>query len=122
AEVRQALERVALGMGAREGTRPEDDPFTRTISQRAQARGREEGQAEGREEGRMEGQVRMMHRMAIRKFGSETADRLAERLDGLDDAERVAAVGDWLIECESGEALLERVEHLRAASPTGGRA
>ena len=126
AEARQALERVALGMGAHEGTRPEDDPFTRMISQRAQARGREEGQAEGRmegrEEGRMEGQVRMMHRMAARKFGSETADRLAERLDGLDDAERVAAVGDWLIECESGEALLERVEHLRASPPTGGRA
>ena len=105
AEARQALERVALGMGAREGTRPEDDPFTRMISQRAQARG----------------QVRMMHRMAARKFGPETSDRLVERLDGLDDAERMAEVGDWLIECESGEALLERVEHLRASPPTGGR-
>ena len=114
AGARRALERVALGMGEREGTTPEDDPFTRTISRRAQARGREEG--------RMEGQVRMMHRMAARKFGPETADRLVERLEGLGDSERVAAVGDWLIECESGEALLGRMERLRAKSPSGGRA
>ena len=105
AGARRALERVAFGMGEREGTRPEDDPLTRTISRKAQARGRAEG--------RMEGQVRMMHRMAARKFGPETADRLLERLEGLDDSERVAAVGDWLIECESGEALLGRMERLR---------
>ena len=105
----RALERVALGMGAREGTTPEDDPLMRAQSERAQARGREEGQ------------LRMMHRMAARKFGPETADRLAERLEGLDDAERVATVGDWLIECESGEALLERMEHLQASSPNSGR-
>ena len=45
-----ALERVALAMGAREGTRPEDDPFTRTISVEAEARGRLEGRAEVRAE------------------------------------------------------------------------
>ena len=39
---RRALERVALAMGAHEGTRPEDDPFTRSISRMAQARGRRE--------------------------------------------------------------------------------
>ena len=42
---RDALERVALAMGAREGTRPEDDPFTRSISRRAEARGRREERA-----------------------------------------------------------------------------
>ena len=54
---RRALERVALAMGEREGTRPEDDPFTRTISRKAAAEGREEGRAEGREEGREEGRA-----------------------------------------------------------------
>ncbi len=112
----RALERVALGMGAREGTTPEDDPLMRAQSERAQARGLEEG----REEGRMEGQLRMMHRMAARKFGPETADRLVEQLQGLGDAESVAAVGDWLIECESGEALLERVEHSRGSKGAPG--
>ena len=35
----RALERTALSMGAREGTTPEDDPLTRSMSARAQARG-----------------------------------------------------------------------------------
>ena len=54
-EARRALERVARAMGAREGTRPEDDPFTRSISREAEARGREEGREEGRDQGRAEG-------------------------------------------------------------------
>ena len=117
AGARRALERVALAMGEREGTRPEDDPFTRTISRKAAA----EGRAQGRVEGRMEGQARMMHRMAARKYGPETADRLLDRLDGLDDSGRLAEVGDWLVECESGEELLVRVERLCASSLSGGR-
>ena len=43
AGARRALERTALAMGAREGTRPEDDPFTRTISLKAQAKGHADG-------------------------------------------------------------------------------
>ena len=46
----RALERTALAMGAREGTRPEDDPLIRSVSLNADAegyvRGREEGQRE----------------------------------------------------------------------------
>ena len=42
----RALERTALAMGVREGTRPEDDPLARSISHRAQARGRLEGRGE----------------------------------------------------------------------------
>ena len=41
-EARRALERVALAMGAREGTRPEDDPFTRSLSAKAREEGRRE--------------------------------------------------------------------------------
>ena len=47
---RRALERVALAMGAREGTRPEDDPFTRSLSLKAEARGDARGYARGRRE------------------------------------------------------------------------
>ena len=39
---RPALERVARTLGAREGTRPEDDPITRSIVRRAKERGRSE--------------------------------------------------------------------------------
>ena len=48
AGARRALERTALAMGARAGTRPEDDPFTRTISRMAEAKGHAQGHREGR--------------------------------------------------------------------------
>ena len=47
---RPALERVARAMGAREGTRPENDPITRSLTATARAEGRTEGRAEGRME------------------------------------------------------------------------
>ena len=38
----RALERTALAMGAREGTKPEDDPLMHSVSARAQTKGRME--------------------------------------------------------------------------------
>ena len=54
----------------------------------------------------------VMRRLATRKFGAETAERLAGRLAELADPERAVEVGEWLLECESGEELLDRVEGL----------
>ena len=51
----RALERVGRTMGGREGTRPEDDPLTRSLNARARAEGNKEGRAEGRAEGNEEG-------------------------------------------------------------------
>ena len=55
----RALERVALSMGEREGTTPEDDPLMRSQSVRARtkghAQGRREGHAQGHREGRVQG-------------------------------------------------------------------
>ena len=84
--------------------------------------GRVEGHAEGHAEGRLEGHVEIMRRVAARKFGAETARRLAERLAHVPDPERVVEVGDWLVECERGEELLERVRTLCARSAAGDRA
>ena len=72
-----------------------------------------------REEGRAEGQAEVMRRMAARKFDAETAQRLAERLAEIADPHRVAEVGEWLIECERGDELLDRVERLCASTAAG---
>ena len=74
---------------------------------------------QGRAEGRAEGQAELMRRMAARKFDAATAERLAERLAGIPDPERLAEVGEWLLECEHGDELLGRVERLCAASAAG---
>ena len=50
----RALERVALSMGAREGTKPEDDPLMRSHSVRARTEGHAEGHRKGLAEGRSE--------------------------------------------------------------------
>ena len=57
----RALERTAQAMSAREGTEPEHDPLTRSLSVRAQAKGHaqghREGHAQGHQEGRAEGRA-----------------------------------------------------------------
>ena len=67
---------------------------------------------EGRAEGRAEGQTEVMRRQAARKFDAETAERLAEQLEAIPDPERLGEVGEWLIECEHGDELLDRVARL----------
>ena len=51
----RALERVALAMGAREGTKPEDDPLMGSHSAKVRTEGHREGRAEGHREGHAEG-------------------------------------------------------------------
>ena len=53
----RALERVALAMGAREGTGPENDPLLRSVNRTAEARGEAEGHARGHAQGRAEGRA-----------------------------------------------------------------
>ena len=65
----RALERVALSMGAREGTEPEDDPLMRSLSVRA----RMKGYAQGHREGLME-----IVAATLRARGVEAAPDVAE--------------------------------------------
>lgn len=53
---------------------------------------------------------------AKHKFGSGVADDLGRRLYGVLDMEQLALVGDWIIDCDTGEALLARVEDLEATA------
>ena len=74
---------------------------------------------EGRAKGLAEGRAEVMRRQAARKFDAVTAERLAGRLLEIADPERMAEVGEWLIECEHGDELLDRVESLCGTSAGG---
>ncbi len=87
AETVRAVERVALTMGAREGTKPEDDPFTRSVSRKAETRGYERGRAEERAAG---------VRVVLRTRGIEAA---------LDSPEERALFGALPAELLIAEAL-----------------
>ena len=61
-----------------------------------------------RTEGLAEGGSSLIRRQALLKFGAGTADELSRLVAGIDDPERVARIGDLVIECETGVELLAR--------------
>ena len=69
----------------------------------------EVARAEGREIARAE-ERRLLCRLAARKFGAATAERLAIVLEGIDDGDRLAVVGERIIDCADGAALLASLE------------
>ena len=63
---------------------------------------------EGREQGRA-----LLCRLAARKFDDDAARRLAAVLAEVVDPERLAQVGDWIIECGTAAELFARVTETR---------
>ena len=70
----------------------------------------QEWTAEWVEQGREQGQRELLSRQAARKFDAAAAERLAGKLEGVEDADRLAQVGDWIIECETTDDLFARFE------------
>ena len=50
----------------------------------------------------------LLRRLTTRKFDAATAAALARRIEAVTDADRLAEIGDWIIDCETGAALLEQ--------------
>ena len=71
----------------------------------------EQGREQGLEQGRSEERA-LLCRLAARKFDAGTAQRLAAALAEVADPERLAEVGDWIIECGTEAELLARVARL----------
>ena len=70
--------------------------------------GIQQGVQQGLRQGVHQGQADLLRRLAERRFDAETARRLSALLEGA-DADRLVDVGDWIVECGSGDELLERV-------------
>ena len=52
----------------------------------------------------------LLRRQAARRFGAETAEALGRLLEGVDDADRLAEVGEMIVDCGTGDELLGRIE------------
>ena len=50
----------------------------------------------------------LLCRLAARKFGTGAGERLAGVLAQVGDTGRLAQVGDWIIDCTTGESLIAR--------------
>ena len=93
----------------REAARAEEQEAARAQIEAARAEGQEIARAEGQEIARAEERGRLC-RLAARKFGAATAERLAIVLKGVDDGDRLAVVGERIIDCADGAALLASLE------------
>ena len=69
-----------------------------------------------------EGRVELMHELVARKFDRATADRFKERLERMHDSHQAAEAGIWILECESAEELLSRLERVSVPAPDDGDA
>ncbi len=86
----------AIAQGVRQGV------------QQGMQQGVRQGLQQGVRQGVHQGQTDLLRRQAERRFDAETARRLSALLDGA-DADRLIEVGDWIVECSSGDELLERL-------------
>ena len=75
-----------------------------------------EGLAEGIERG-LAAERDLLRRLAESKFGAAASERLALVLAEVDDPERLAETGDWIIECTTAESLIVRFTDVLGASP-----
>lgn len=107
-QVFEEMVRVLAGSRGEGETETLVEARAREFEERAIAQGREQGIAQVRAEERA-----LLCRLAERRFGAETAARLAEPLAGVEDAEDLVEAGDWIVDCRTGDELLERLRHAR---------
>lgn len=74
--------------------------------------GVEEQKERAHREGRTEGSATVVCRQAGLKFGPQVAEQLSRLLEGLSDPERIARIGDRIIECETGAEFLARAREM----------
>ena len=82
---------------------------------------------EGREQGIREGLLRglehersLLRRMAASRFGESTAERFSLVLARIEEPERLAEVGEWLVRCDTGAELLARADQAPAEGNPDG--
>ena len=102
-----AGEVVAMGSLAAERWKERNRKREAQISARAMERGRTQGRTEG-----LEFERRLLERQATRRFGADVGKRLSALLAGVSDPQRLAAVGDAIIDCGTGAELLVKAERI----------
>ena len=72
--------------------------------------GIEQGLTRGHLEGKRRGKRELLHGLATRRFSEHSAERLEVFLDEPIRDERLAKASDWILDCQSEEEFLRRLE------------
>ena len=86
---------------------------------RGLAEGVERGLAEGVERGAAQGRVALLRRLAALRFGAGVAGQVSALLADVTDIAHLDEAGKWLLECDTGEALLARLRASREGTGNG---
>ena len=107
----KAGEVVRMGSLAVERWKERNRQNEARISARAMERGMEKGLSQGRAEG-IEFHRRQLGSLAARRFGADAGERLSVLLAGVSEPERLAAVGNAIVDCGTGADLLAAVRRI----------
>ena len=75
------------------------------------AEGRQEGRAEERREG-LRRERKLLLRLARLRYGGGQLGSLSAMLDRITDTDLLEEIGEWLLICDSGEALMARLRQV----------
>ena len=78
-----------------------------------------QGVKQGMAQGVAQGRIALLGRLAARRFGDGVAGRVTALLADVSDTSRLDAAGEWLVDCETGEALLERLPAIARGAGNG---
>ena len=82
-------------------------------------RGLAEGVEQGLAEGVAQGRVALLRRQAEWRFGADVAGQVATLLADVTNIARLDEAGRWLLECDTGDALLVRLRAVRGRAGNG---
>ena len=85
-------------------------------------RWRDENVARGLAQGMAQGRVALLEQLAEQRFGVGVAGRMAALLSDVSDTSRLDEAGKWLVACDSGETLLERLPAIVGGTGNGAPA
>ncbi len=77
--------------------------------ERGREQGLEQGQAQGFEKG-LAAERELLRRLATRKFGAAAGDALVRHLADISDPDRLAGIGERIVDCGTGAELIERLD------------
>ena len=94
-------------------------PYITRIERRGIEKSILQGEARGFQRG-LRAERALLRCLATRRFDDAVAESLSRLLENIDDPDRLADIGEWVLDEQTGEALLTRVRQLIADKPDEG--
>ncbi len=63
-------------------------------------------------QGIVNGERRLLYRLIYRRFGERSTEQITPLLEQLNNPNQLTDVGEWIIDCETGDELLTQVQAL----------